>query len=424
MKLGGRPQRPGPSNVALERYAGVRPKRDVGASGTPDGGFEHDDWRSHGADRRAWMWAGRAQEESIGTGVRRMARKNPTWVGRRTQAELRFLGCEVSPPSPSPNTCDGPSGPPSPTWRASLAAHRREIAAVDFFVVPTLAFRPLFGFVILRHDRRELLHIGVTDQPTPRGRPNRSSTRSRTRLAPLTCSPIAMPSTAPTSSAGSSAWAFARSSLHLALPGRIPSPSASSARFAANASISSSCSTNATRVACFARTSATTTLRGLTRVSVATAHAGARYSRSHPGVSSQSPRSAGFITATSARASSPLPARRLTARRPRLPVPLRSSVQAGLSWVDTVIWRCSQGRRPCRFRREPSQSLCETLRLGGSPFRPGQGFLVAFEREHQRQAFAESSHVSHGLQTTLFIGWTKVQYPNGVASTRVGTVKQ
>jgi hypothetical protein len=229
-----------------------------------------------------------------------MARKNPTWVGRRIQAELRFLGYEVSPPSPSPNTCDGPSGPPSPTWRASLAAHRREIAAVDFFVVPTLAFRPLFGFVILRHDRRELLHIGVTDQPTPRGRPNRSSTRSRTRLAPLTCSPIAMPSTAPTSSAGSSAWAFARSSLHLALPGRIPSPSASSARFAANASISSSCSTNATRVACFARTSATTTLRGLTRVSVATAHAGARYSRSHPGVSSQSPRSAGFITATSA----------------------------------------------------------------------------------------------------------------------------
>jgi putative transposase len=95
-----------------------------------------------------------------------MARENPTSVGRRIQAELRFLGYEVSPPSPAPNTCADPSGPPSRTWRASLAAHRREIAAVDFFVVPTLTFRLLFGFVILRHDRRELLHIGVTDQPT------------------------------------------------------------------------------------------------------------------------------------------------------------------------------------------------------------------------------------------------------------------
>ena len=47
-------------------------------------------------------------------------------------------------------------------------------------------------------------------------------------------------------------------------------------------------------------TSRTTTLRGLTRVSITTARAGGRYSRSHPGLSSLSPRSAGFITATSA----------------------------------------------------------------------------------------------------------------------------
>jgi putative transposase len=55
---------------------------------------------------------------------------------------------------------------PSPPWRAFLAAHRHDIAAIDFFVVPTLTFRLLFGCVILRHHRRELLHIGVTNQPT------------------------------------------------------------------------------------------------------------------------------------------------------------------------------------------------------------------------------------------------------------------
>jgi hypothetical protein len=55
---------------------------------------------------------------------------------------------------------------PSPTWRALLAAHRHDIAAIDFFVVPTLTFRLLFGFVALRHHRRELIHIGATDHPT------------------------------------------------------------------------------------------------------------------------------------------------------------------------------------------------------------------------------------------------------------------
>ena len=55
---------------------------------------------------------------------------------------------------------------PSPTWRTFLAVHAREIVAVDFFLVPTLTFRLFFVFVMLRHDRRELLHINVTDHPT------------------------------------------------------------------------------------------------------------------------------------------------------------------------------------------------------------------------------------------------------------------
>src|SRR5262245_45613226 len=38
--------------------------------------------------------------------------------------------------------------------------------AVDFFVVSTLTFRLLFGFLILRHNRRELVHVNVTHHPT------------------------------------------------------------------------------------------------------------------------------------------------------------------------------------------------------------------------------------------------------------------
>jgi hypothetical protein len=97
-----------------------------------------------------------------------MARENPTWGRRRIQAELRFLGYDVAALT-VPKDMRRASRHPSPTWRAFLTAHRHDIAAADFFVVPTLTFRLLFGFVVLRHDRRELLHIGVTDQPTAAG---------------------------------------------------------------------------------------------------------------------------------------------------------------------------------------------------------------------------------------------------------------
>ena len=38
--------------------------------------------------------------------------------------------------------------------------------AVDFFTVPTATFRILFAFVVLRHDRRFVVHFIVTAHPT------------------------------------------------------------------------------------------------------------------------------------------------------------------------------------------------------------------------------------------------------------------
>jgi hypothetical protein len=37
---------------------------------------------------------------------------------------------------------------------------------MDLFVVPTLAFSLLYGFIIVRLDRRELVWIAVTNSPT------------------------------------------------------------------------------------------------------------------------------------------------------------------------------------------------------------------------------------------------------------------
>jgi hypothetical protein len=56
--------------------------------------------------------------------------------------------------------------PPSPTWRSFLKNHLGDIAAVDFFTIPTAFFRVLYVFVVLRHDHRRVVHFHVTAHPT------------------------------------------------------------------------------------------------------------------------------------------------------------------------------------------------------------------------------------------------------------------
>ncbi len=45
--------------------------------------------------------------------------------------------------------------------------HVRSLASIDFFVVPTATFQLLYGFAVLRHDRRRVVHCNVTSTPTP-----------------------------------------------------------------------------------------------------------------------------------------------------------------------------------------------------------------------------------------------------------------
>ena len=37
---------------------------------------------------------------------------------------------------------------------------------MDFFVIPTLTFRLLYVFIVVSHERREIVHLGVTMHPT------------------------------------------------------------------------------------------------------------------------------------------------------------------------------------------------------------------------------------------------------------------
>ena len=56
--------------------------------------------------------------------------------------------------------------PRSQTWRTFLDNHVTELASIDFFTVPTASFRILYVFLVLRHERRELVHFNVTEHPT------------------------------------------------------------------------------------------------------------------------------------------------------------------------------------------------------------------------------------------------------------------
>jgi transposase InsO family protein len=56
-------------------------------------------------------------------------------------------------------------GRPSRGWRTFWRNHAPEIAAMDLFVVPTIGFKLLYGFVIVRIDRRDLVWINVTTNP-------------------------------------------------------------------------------------------------------------------------------------------------------------------------------------------------------------------------------------------------------------------
>jgi hypothetical protein len=92
-----------------------------------------------------------------------MSVKNSLWGAPRIHGELLKLGfcpikrCQVH--------CQA-------AWAAQQGCrtfprdHAPDIAAMDLFVVPTIGFKLLYGFVIMRLDRRDLVWINVTTNPT------------------------------------------------------------------------------------------------------------------------------------------------------------------------------------------------------------------------------------------------------------------
>ena len=97
--------------------------------------------------------------------IRQISGANPLWGAPRIHGEIGKLGINVSQATVARCMLRRPKAP-SPTWRAFLRNHMGGIAALDMVVVVTVTFQLLYVLVVLGHDRRKIIHLGVTRYPT------------------------------------------------------------------------------------------------------------------------------------------------------------------------------------------------------------------------------------------------------------------
>jgi putative transposase len=105
--------------------------------------------------------------DNIRTLIRRIAAENSGWGAPKIHGELLKLGFEVSERTVARYLQRlRRRGDPAKRWLAFLANHREVIVAFDFFTVPTLTFQFLYGFFVIEHGRRRVLHFNITRHPT------------------------------------------------------------------------------------------------------------------------------------------------------------------------------------------------------------------------------------------------------------------
>src|SRR6266404_9666575 len=121
--------------------------------------------------RRYWRWKSNSRggrpriEIELRALIRQMSTENQLWGAPRIHGELLKLGLSVAQSSVAKYMVKR-RGSPSQGWRTFLRNHAPDIAAMDLFVVPTIGFKLLYGFVIVRLARRDLVWINVAPHPT------------------------------------------------------------------------------------------------------------------------------------------------------------------------------------------------------------------------------------------------------------------
>jgi len=125
-------------------------------------------WHNQGY-KLYWRWLSRPKQVGrpkvpleVRELIRQMSRDNQIWGIPRIQDELALLGIHVA-ESTIRKYRVRHEKPPSQTWKTFIDNHIKDIAAIDFFTVHTINFRVLYCFIVLRHDRRKVIHFNIDD---------------------------------------------------------------------------------------------------------------------------------------------------------------------------------------------------------------------------------------------------------------------
>jgi hypothetical protein len=149
-----------------------------------------------------------------------MSEANVGWGSPRIVGELHKLGIDVAKSTVEKYRVRSRK-PPSPTWKAFLNNHVRDLVSIDFFVVPTVRYKVLFVLVILTHHRRRIVHFNVTEHPTARWTGQQIiEAFPWIRHRNIYCG-TEMVSMGASSRGASKAWVSKRCSLHHEAPGRM-----------------------------------------------------------------------------------------------------------------------------------------------------------------------------------------------------------
>jgi hypothetical protein len=96
-----------------------------------------------------WRWKSRPRGGRPRIGkeardlIRRMSIENPLWGAPKIHGELLKLGIDVAQSTVSIYMVPR-QGQPLQSWKILLRNHVEEIASIDLFIVPTIAFQQLF----------------------------------------------------------------------------------------------------------------------------------------------------------------------------------------------------------------------------------------------------------------------------------------
>jgi hypothetical protein len=120
-----------------------------------------------------WRWIskrgpGRPRiSEELRELIHRFALENG-WGARKIHAELGKLGFTVSLVTVSRYIPKTPRDRgKQQRWMTFLRNHKDGIAAMDFFVVPTVGFRLLYVWFVIDHGRRRIIRFNVTPEVLP-----------------------------------------------------------------------------------------------------------------------------------------------------------------------------------------------------------------------------------------------------------------